>query len=94
MYIQAAADLEWKDPPTGYYMSQVKEKILWTDSKTGAIVTLMKFPPGPLDKKHRHPNANQWDYWIKGSLKKEIDQSKMQPEFWDTFPKARSMEEP
>lgn len=69
MYIQAAADLEWKDPPTGYYLGDVKEKILWTDEETGALVTLMKFGPGPLDKRHRHPKANQWDFWIKGKLK-------------------------
>lgn len=69
MYIQAAADLEWADPPTGYYLSPVKEKVLWTDSETGALVTLMKFPPGPLDRRHRHPLANQWDFWIKGKLK-------------------------
>ena len=49
MYIQAAADLEWKDPPTGYYLGDVKEKILWTKEETGVIFTLMKFGPGPLD---------------------------------------------
>ena len=69
MYLQAAADLGWKNPPTGYYITPVKEKILWTDKETGAIVTLMKFSPGILDKKHKHPKANQWCFWIKGKLK-------------------------
>jgi hypothetical protein len=69
MYIKSAASMEWSKPPTGYYYSDVKEKILWTDPKTKALVVLMKWPPGLLDMKHRHPHANQWDFFLSGKLK-------------------------
>ena len=69
MYIKAASEVKWTTPPTGYYYSDVKEKILWSDSKTGAMVVLMKWPVGLLDKKHSHPHANQWDFFIKGNIK-------------------------
>jgi hypothetical protein len=68
MYLKKAADLEWKTPPTGYYLSDAKEKILWSDPQTGASVILMKWPPGVLDRKHRHPHANQWDFVLSGKV--------------------------
>jgi hypothetical protein len=71
MYIKKAADLEWKKPPTGYYLSDVREKILWTDPKTGALVSLMKWPPGPIDMKHKHPHANQWNFILSGKIKEK-----------------------
>ena len=52
-------DLEWEDPPRGYYVSDVKQKTLWINEETGATLTLMKFPPGVVDKVHTHPKANQ-----------------------------------
>jgi hypothetical protein len=52
-------DLEWKDPPRGYYISDVKQKTLWVNEETGATWVLMKWPPGLLDKIHTHPKANQ-----------------------------------
>ena len=52
-------DLEWEDPPRGYYISDVKQKTLWVNEETGATWVLMKWPPGLLDKKHTHPKANQ-----------------------------------
>jgi hypothetical protein len=52
-------DLEWKDPPRGYYISDVKQKTLWVNEETGATWVLMKWPPGLLDKEHTHPKANQ-----------------------------------
>ena len=52
-------DIEWKDPPRGYYISDVKQKTLWVNEETGATWVLMKWPPGVLDKKHTHPKANQ-----------------------------------
>jgi hypothetical protein len=52
-------DLEWKDPPRGYYISDVKQKTIWVDEESGAQWVLMKWPPGLLDHKHTHPKANQ-----------------------------------
>ena len=52
-------DLEWEDPPRGYYLSDVKQKTLWVDEETGATLALMKFPPGQVDRIHTHPEANQ-----------------------------------
>jgi hypothetical protein len=61
-------DLEWKDPPRGYYISDVKQKTLWVDEETGATWVLMKWPPGLLDKKHTHPKANQLIYAVTGPM--------------------------
>ena len=52
-------DIEWKDPPRGYYLSDVKQKTLWVNEETGATWALIKFPPGLADKIHTHPKANQ-----------------------------------
>ena len=52
-------DLEWEDPPRGYYISDVKQKTLWVNEVTGATWVLMKWPPGLLDRIHTHPKANQ-----------------------------------
>ena len=59
-------DLEWKDPPRGYYLTDVKQKTLWVNEETGATWVLMKWPPGVLDKIHTHPNANQIVYPLTG----------------------------
>jgi 2,4'-dihydroxyacetophenone dioxygenase len=69
MYLKSAAEMEWRTPPIGYYLSDAKEKLLWLDPKSGASVVLMKWPPGVLDKKHRHPHANQWDFILSGKIK-------------------------
>jgi len=52
-------DLEWEDPPRGYYLTDVKQKTLWKDEKSGATLALIKFPEGVADKIHSHPEANQ-----------------------------------
>jgi hypothetical protein len=59
-------DLEWEDPPRGYYISDVKQKTLRIDEETGAQWVLMKWPPGLLDKKHTHPKANQLAFVVTG----------------------------
>lgn len=58
--------LEWEDPPRGYYLTDVKQKVLWKDEETGASWVLMKWPPGVLDKIHSHPEANQYVFVLEG----------------------------
>ena len=38
--------MEWEDAPKGYYLTDVKRKVLWVDEETGATWVLLKFPPG------------------------------------------------
>ena len=52
--------LEWYDPPRGYYLSEVKEKVLWRDEETGAKIAMVKAPVGVMDRRHTHPEANQF----------------------------------
>jgi hypothetical protein len=59
-------EIEWKDPPRGYYLTDVKQKTLWVNEETGATWVLMKWPPGVLDKIHTHPKANQLVYPVTG----------------------------
>ena len=47
-------DIEWKDVPRGYYLTDVKQHTLWHDPKTGATLALMKFPKGVADEMHTH----------------------------------------
>ena len=61
-------DMEWEDPPRGYYLTDVKQKTLWVNEKTGATWALMKFPAGPGDKLHAHPKANQLGFSISGGV--------------------------
>jgi hypothetical protein len=61
-------EIEWKDPPRGYYLTDVKQKTLWVNEETGAILALMKFPGGPVDKIHTHPNANQIVHPLTGPM--------------------------
>ena len=58
--------LEWEDPPRGYYLTDVKQKVLWKDEEIGAQWVLMKWPVGVLDKKHTHPEANQYMFALEG----------------------------
>ena len=60
--------VDWEDPPRGYYLTDVKQKVLWTDEKTGAMMTLIKFPVGVADQIHSHPEANQFCYGISGEF--------------------------
>ena len=52
--------LEWEDPPRGYYITDVKQKVLWENLETGAMMALVKFPNGVADEIHSHPHANQF----------------------------------
>ncbi len=63
-----AKALEWEDAPKEYYLTDVKQKVLWKDEKTGAMVALMKFPAGVADKIHSHPKANQFVYGLSGEV--------------------------
>ena len=61
-------DLEWEDPPRGYYLTDVKQKTLWKDEKTGATLALIRFPEGVADKIHSHPEANQVVIGLSGEM--------------------------
>ena len=49
-------------------MTDVKQKTLWEDKKTGATLALVKFPPGVADRIHSHPEANQITIGLSGEL--------------------------
>jgi quercetin dioxygenase-like cupin family protein len=61
-------DIEWKDAPRGYYLTNVKQFTLWEDKKTGATLALVKFPKGVADKIHSHPEANQIVIGLSGEV--------------------------
>ena len=61
-------DLEWRDAPRGYYLTDVKQYTLWEDRKTGATLALVKFPKGVADKIHSHPEANQITIGLSGEV--------------------------
>lgn len=62
-------EMGWKDTPRGYYLSDVKEKVLHQDPETGAKIALLKAPVGILDRLHRHPEANQYVLMLTGDRK-------------------------
>lgn len=68
-------DLEWERPLRGYYLTDVRQKVLWRDEESGATVTLIKFPVGLADKVHSHPKANQMVYGLKGETEDEMGKS-------------------
>jgi oxalate decarboxylase/phosphoglucose isomerase-like protein (cupin superfamily) len=59
-------DREWVDAPKGYYLTDVKQKILWHDNDSGAMAVLIKLPPGISETVHYHPYANQWGLGLYG----------------------------
>jgi quercetin dioxygenase-like cupin family protein len=61
-------DIEWENAPRGYYLTDVKQKTLWEDKKTGATLALIKFPAGVADKIHSHPEANQITIGLSGEV--------------------------
>jgi 2,4'-dihydroxyacetophenone dioxygenase len=61
-------DIVWESAPRGYYLTDVKQKTLWEDEKTGATLALLKFPPGVADKIHTHPEANQIAIGLSGEV--------------------------
>ena len=75
------SEIEWEDTPRGYYLSDVKQKILWADPKTGATLALVKFPKGVADKIHSHPEATQITIPLSGEILMPPDNipTKMEP---------------
>jgi mannose-6-phosphate isomerase-like protein (cupin superfamily) len=61
-------DIEWKDAPRGYYLTDVKQHTLWEDKKSGATLALVKFPKGVADKIHSHTEANQIMIGLSGEV--------------------------
>ena len=60
--------MEWEDTPRGYYLTDVKQKTIYIDEKTGATLALIKYPPGVADKLHTHPEANQFFFPLSGEV--------------------------
>ena len=45
-------EVEWEDPPRGYYLTDVKQKTLWVDKETGAtVVSIVDSETGEVIKK-------------------------------------------
>ena len=61
-------NLEWGDLPDGMALVQVKEKILWQDTETGAMVVLQRIPVGLVETPHYHPEGNHFIYAISGEV--------------------------
>ena len=68
MLLKDSKSLPWEEPLRGYYLTDVKQKVLWEDSETGATTVLLRFPPGVADEIHSHPKANQHVYGISGEI--------------------------
>jgi hypothetical protein len=49
-------------------LTDVKQKTLWEDKKSGATLALLKFPPGVADKVQSHPEANQISIGFSGEI--------------------------
>jgi quercetin dioxygenase-like cupin family protein len=83
-------DIEWDDTPRGYYLTEVKQKVLWEDMKTGATLALVKFPEGVADKIHSHPNANQMTIGLTGEVEMPPNGvlTKVEPNMVVTMPKG------
>ena len=73
-------EIEWEDPPRGYYLTDVKQKVLWEDSNTGAMLALVKFPEGVADKIHSHPEATQITIPLSGEMLMPPDNKPMKLE--------------
>ena len=83
-------NIKWKDTPRGYYLSDVKQKVLWEDPKSGATLALVKFPKGVADKIHSHPEATQITIGLSGGLLMPPDNKpmKIEPNMVVTAPKG------
>ncbi|MBD3205519.1 hypothetical protein GF319_04125 [Candidatus Bathyarchaeota archaeon] len=82
-------EIDWEDAPRGYYLTDVKQKVLWKDHNTGATLALIKFPIGVADKIHSHPNAKQITIGLSGELLMPPDNKPMKvlPNMVVTAPK-------
>jgi hypothetical protein len=63
-------EMEWQDTPKGFYLTPAKEKILWQNPDTGAMITLTKFPIGLSDAPHIHPEATVMGYVLSGEMER------------------------
>lgn len=61
-------EVEWTDPTVDYYPAGVKEKILWENPDTGAIIALIKYPAGSTTIAHTHTEANEAVYGLTGEV--------------------------
>jgi hypothetical protein len=61
-------EIPWEDGPRDVYVTDVKQKVLWTNDDTGATLILLKSPadPRPAGHRHLHPDANQWSFGFAG----------------------------
>lgn len=61
-------DIPWEDAPKDFYITDVKQKVLWKNEETGATMVLLKSPADerPSDPLHFHPHANQWSFGLQG----------------------------
>jgi quercetin dioxygenase-like cupin family protein len=50
------------------YLTNVKEKMLWRNDKTSAMMLLTKTPVGISSAAHNHPDANQWVMGVSGEV--------------------------
>ena len=59
-------DIPWER--SSFHITEVKEKVLWTNDDTGATMILLKSPvdPRPAGYRHLHPDANQWTFGLAG----------------------------
>jgi hypothetical protein len=60
--------MEWEDAPGDLFLTKVQQKILWHDSKSGALLVLYKTPPGIAEALHYHPYANMWGLLMAGEI--------------------------
>ena len=67
MHIADSNALDWAPAERSHYLTDVQEKLLWEDKKTGAKAALIKFPVGIADKRHYH-DANQQIYGMSGEF--------------------------
>ena len=67
MEMAISNELDWATAHRDHYLTDVKEKVLWEDRKSGAKAVLLKFPVGIADKRHYH-EANQIIYGLSGEF--------------------------
>ncbi len=62
------AKIAWANPTVSHYPAGVKEKILWENPETGAIIALIRYPAGSRGIPHTHPKANEAGYAFEGEV--------------------------
>jgi hypothetical protein len=64
-------DIEWEDMPEGFYLTDVKQHVLWKDEDSGAHFALVKFPLGSVHElPHTHPQASHWMFILSGAIER------------------------